>query len=373
MKILQVAEALHPSFGGIAEGVFQQGIELQKMGHTVEAMSAETDPVDRLDKIGVAHHKFVPEKEAWRWSKAMRRWCVDNVQRFDVVVLNGLWMGPLFEAGRACRKLQVPYVVMPHGMMDPYFQSTRKKRMVKKLYWAMAEGKSVRRSRGLFFTASAEQEKAESVYPISGVRSWVVGYGIRDPGRKAPLASSSDGAVKLLFMSRVHPKKGLDLVLQALPALPARVTLDVHGDGDDAYSRALRQRAAQLGLESRVRWHGFTTGEAKWAAIEACDAMILASRQENFGVIVAEALSVGRPALISCEVNIWQEVEKDGSGLAAACSVEGVKELVCRYAALDAEERTAMSERARAAFARRYRIETSAAAFAAALSEAASS
>lgn len=368
MKILQVAEAVHPSFGGIAEGIYQQGLELRLQGNQVDVVSGDSEPVQRLCQEGGSHFAFNPTQPKWRWSRELRNWLYQNVASYDIVVLNGLWMGPIYEAGRAARRAKIPYVVMPHGMLDPYFLRSPRQKAVKKLYWAMLEGKTMKGARGLFFTAQAEEEKARASYPLSGVRSWQVGYGIRDPERHPVESSTDEEGVKLLFMSRVHPKKGLDLAIEAMKGTPKDVSLDVCGDGDPHYCADLQRLAAPLG--GRVRWHGFTSGEEKWRKIEGCGAMILTSHQENFGVIVAEAMSCGKPVLISREVNIWREIVEDRAGLVCDDSVESARQMIEAFSRMPDEERIEMGRRARGSFLNRYTIQRSAARFEAALKEA---
>ena len=89
--------------------------------------------------------------------------------------------------------------------------------------------------------------------------------------------------------------------------------------------------AGQLGIADRVHWPGLIGGDVKWGALRACDALILPSHQENLGISVVEALAVGRPVLISHQVNIWQEIESDGAGLAEDDTLEGTVRLLCRW------------------------------------------
>jgi glycosyltransferase involved in cell wall biosynthesis len=373
MRILQVAELLSPQYGGIAEGVYQQAIELGELGHQCECLSADPEPVSRLPEVGAPHHAFLPHLKQWKWSPKLRPWLKANIGRFDIAVLNGLWMGPLHETARACQAKGVPYVVMPHGMMDPYFKSTRLKSAVKSLYWRLSEGKTVRGAKGLFFTTQEEEERAREAYPLDGVRSWQVGYGIRTPDRSSAFEkepkSTENGTLDLCFMSRIHPKKGLDLLFEALGQCPSHIKVTVCGVGDPEIEAGLREAAKSLG--PRVTWTGFVKGEEKWRLLESSDAMILPSRQENFGVIVVEAMSVRVPVLISREVNIWREVEGDGAGLTCPCSVEGIRDMICRFDTLSERERDVMGRKGQESFNQRFTIQKSVRSFVGALQEAA--
>lgn len=368
MKILQVAEAVHPSWGGIAEGIYQQGFELKKLGHCADVLTADVEEVSRIREYGGKHFWFPPKIKAWGWSPEIKKWLAANINNYDVVVLNGLWQGPLWEAGRACKKAGVPYVVMPHGMLDPYFLGSQKQKLVKRLYWRAAEGPNLQGAKGLLFTAEAEEQKARDSYPLKNVKSWQVGYGIADPDR-TPINNAESSGLKLLFMSRIHPKKGLEITLGALAKVNQDISLDICGSGDEEYVQKLKSEFSSLG--DRVRWRGFTSGENKWQTIEECDAMILTSHQENFGVIVAEAMSLAKPVMISKEVNIWREVEKDGAGLACEAESSSAKQMIEKFAAMSHKERLEMGAKARTSFLSRFTIQNSVAKFAKALEEAA--
>jgi glycosyltransferase involved in cell wall biosynthesis len=120
--------------------------------------------------------------------------------------------------------------------------------------------------------------------------------------------------------------------------------------------------AAQHGISDRVHWPGLIGGDVKWGALRACDAFILPSHQENLGVSVVEALSVGRPVLVGYPVNIWPEIENDGVGLAEEDTLAGIVRLLQRWFQLPTEERVAMAARARPCFAARFSMSRTAAA-----------
>jgi glycosyltransferase involved in cell wall biosynthesis len=116
----------------------------------------------------------------------------------------------------------------------------------------------------------------------------------------------------------------------------------------------LQRLAERLGISKRVHWPGLIGGDLKWGALRACDAFVLPSHQENFGISVVEALAAGRPVLISNQVNIWAEIESDSVGLVDDDTLEGTEHLLRRWLELPAAERDSMATRARSSFAARY-------------------
>jgi glycosyltransferase involved in cell wall biosynthesis len=126
----------------------------------------------------------------------------------------------------------------------------------------------------------------------------------------------------ILFLGRIHEKKGCDLLLRAWKEVLSsgmRNISDIHlvmaGPADHAYGAEMKELAGKLGIGTRVTWTGMITGDLKWGSLRAADAFILPSHQENFGVSVVEALACGVPVLISNKVNIWREIEEDNAGL----------------------------------------------------------
>jgi glycosyltransferase involved in cell wall biosynthesis len=132
------------------------------------------------------------------------------------------------------------------------------------------------------------------------------------------------------------------------------------GPDSDKLGDGLRALAHRHGVADRITWTGMLQGRLKWGALRAADVFALPSHQENFGVAVVEALSVGLPVLISQRVNIWREVVEDGAGLADADTARGMAALLMQWHALAAAERLAMRTRAIACYQRRFRMEAAA-------------
>jgi glycosyltransferase involved in cell wall biosynthesis len=163
-----------------------------------------------------------------------------------------------------------------------------------------------------------------------------------------------------LFLSRIHEKKGCDLLLQAF-ARVAAVEPDLHlvlaGPDQTGWVARLQALAEEQGIAGRVTWPGMLRNDMKWGAFYAAEAFVLPSHQENFGIAVAEALGCGLPALISDKVNIWREVESSGAGLVAPDTLAGTRELLEQWLALAPERRAAMGAAARELFMRRFTVD----------------
>jgi glycosyltransferase involved in cell wall biosynthesis len=220
----------------------------------------------------------------------------------------------------------------------------------------------------VFFTTDEERRLAHESFQPSQWNSVVVPYGITDPEIGVEAAElqvkafyeklpNLRGRHYLLFMGRIHEKKGCDLLIEAFAkqaALAPDLDLVIAGPDQTGMQKKLQHRAEQLGIGPRVHWPGMISGDTKWGALRGSDAFILPSHQENFGIVVVESLAVGRPVLISNQVNIWPDIESDGVGLVDDDTLEGTARMLNCWISLDESVRAKMREAARPAFTRRY-------------------
>jgi glycosyltransferase involved in cell wall biosynthesis len=163
----------------------------------------------------------------------------------------------------------------------------------------------------------------------------------------------------LLFLGRIHPKKGVDLLIEAFAVVASAdpsLQLVIAGPDQVGWQEALERQAEALGIGDRISWPGMLRGDLKWGAFHAAELFCLPSHQENFGIAVAEALACGLPVAIGEPVNISGEVAEAKAGLVHADTSEGTREALQQWLALDDAERRAMGERGLALSAQRFEI-----------------
>jgi glycosyltransferase involved in cell wall biosynthesis len=351
-------------------------VALARLGHETEIVSLDRpqDPwVRDLPTPLAAQGQFT---RRYGFSSRYLRWVSDHAGEFDVAIMHGIWNFSSVGARRALRRAGTPYAVFTHGMLDPWFrQAFPLKHMLKDVYWALFENRVLRDAACVFFTSEDERKLTRSLYPKATYNDAVVAYGTADApsdvGR--PFANwlpAVMGRPYLLFLSRLHPKKGCDLAIRAFASLAAAhpdLALVMAGPDQVGWASQLRRLAAELGVGERVHWPGMLTGDAKWAAYRGAEAFLLPSHSENFGIVVAEALACGLPVLITDKVNIWREVVAAGAGIVATDDVANVRAMLDRYLNLPMSERTAMKRSARACFTENFDIDRSAANLAARL------
>ena len=369
MKLLHVMPSCDPRGGGPLEGVRQRGLHLQTLGHAVELVTLDAPDEPFVKDFPLTVHAVGPARGGYRYCAALVPWLRANAPRYDAIVVNGLWQYHSFGAWRALKSLRVPYVVFTHGMLDPWFKREYPRKHLKKwFYWPWSDYRVLRDAKAVLFTSEEEKLQARKSFWLYRARERVVAYGTKAPPpdtsalRERFLSAHPRlrGRRHLLFLSRIHEKKGCDLLVRAFAQIAVRdpeLDLVVAGPDQTGWVSRLTELARELGVAERITWPGMLQGDLKWGAFYNAEAFVLPSHQENFGIAVAEALGCGRPVLISDKVNIWREVEEGNAGLVAADTLEGTIQLLSRWTALATVERRAMGTAARALFERRYTVE----------------
>ena len=369
MKLLHILSSVNPDGGGPTEGVRQRGIRLTEMGHTVEVVSLDAATEAFVNEFPLTVHALGPTKGSYRYCDKLVPWLLRHAREYDAVIVNGMWQYHSFGAWRALRKLRVPYFVFTHGMLDPWFKSAYPLKHFKKwLYWPWADYRVLRDARAVLFTSEEELLQARKSFWLYRAKEQVIAYGTRTPPADAPALREKfltahpelRGRRLLLFLSRIHEKKGCDLLVQAFAKVAATepsLHLVLAGPDQTGWVARLQELARTAGVAERITWPGMLRNDLKWGAFYSAEAFVLPSHQENFGIAVAEALGCGLPTLISDKVNIWREVESANAGLVAPDTAEGTLHLLEQWLSLPPVRRAAMAAAARDLFTRRFTVD----------------
>ena len=372
MNILQVISSADPAHGGVLEATRQTSLVLAQMGHHVEVASADGPGSPWLPDIGLTVHALGPPRTGYCYAAGMLPWLRANAARFDAVIVNGLWQHHGFAVRRALRGTPTPYFVYTHGMLDPWFKRTYPlKHLKKSLYWRWGEYRVLRDARAVLFTCEEEKLLARQSFALYRANEVVVSLGTAGPTGDAAAQEAAflsrhpelRGKRLLLFLGRIHAKKGCDLLVEAFTKVAAAapdLRLVMAGPDPSGLGVELARRADEAGAAGKIVWPGMLTGDVKWGAFRAAEAFVLPSHQENFGIAVAEALACGLPALISDKVNIWREVTGDGAGLVGEDTGEGTTRLLRDWLALAPEAQAEMRRSALRCFSERFEIRHSA-------------
>jgi glycosyltransferase involved in cell wall biosynthesis len=371
VKLLHVIPSLSPSTGGPAEALRHLAQAFGEIDVHVEIACQDDPAAAYLADFPVLVHANGPGIGTYGYSRKILRWLRQNMTRFDGVVIHGIWTFHGLATAMAANG-RFPYMVFTHGMLDPWFKRYYPLKHIKKcIYWP-AQYWVLRNAEAVMFTSALERDLAPQSFWPNRWKGLVVPYGTGEPPENTQAQADAwyarvpalRGRRYILFLSRIHEKKGCDLLIRAFARIAPRhpnIDLVIAGPDQMGLQRKLQQMAQKLGIAERIHWPGPLAGDAKWGAMRNCDAFILPSHQENFGVVVAEALACGRPALISNRVNIWPEIEQEGVGLIAPDTLEGTEELLSRWLSLSEPDRNVIIARTTEVFRRRYSMRTAAA------------
>lgn len=378
LRILRVVHTLRREAGGPSESVVRSSAALHALGHAIEIATADAPGTAAPEKARFVFHALGGFDAA-----TLGQWLRREHARFDAVIVQGLWQAG-WTVRQALANTKTPYLVFPHGMLDPWFaRAYPLKHLKKQLYWWWREGRVLRDAAAVCFTCEEERRLAQKTFTPYSARERVVAYGTAAPPtnhealRSAFTTQFPSLTTRrfILFLGRIHAKKGVQELINGyaqfrhrhanVPALviagPCEDT-DLleklqHQAGLNGLSQLdLREYPSAVQTQADLTWLPMLGNELKWGALLSAEAFMLSSHQENFGIAVAEALACGRPVLISDKVNIWREIDSARAGLIAADTADGVVDLLTRWAALSAEERLAMGTAAAACFAANFEV-----------------
>jgi glycosyltransferase involved in cell wall biosynthesis len=332
MRVLHVIPSISPRRGGPSAVIFPMVGALRARGIEVEIATSDEDAESSyLSSVPREQYYDVPVWYFSRWSPFFRplrdytysprfvAWLKRNVGSYDLIHVHAIFSHIPSMAMRVARESGVPYISRPLGQLGhwPLRQSAQRKR----LYLQWLEHRNLRDAGSLHFTSESERGEAAAVVSVD--RGAVIPHGIDLPEihpdararLRAELGLTSDQKA-VLFLGRLHAKKGLDLLVQALADLPEpRPVLLIAGEGD--HRGEIERLAIRMGVDRQLRWLGHVTGERKQLCLQGADLFALTSHHENFGVAVLEALAAGTPVLISNRVALADEIaEPVGHGRA---------------------------------------------------------
>jgi glycosyltransferase involved in cell wall biosynthesis len=366
MKILHIVSSANPRDGGPIEGIKQRALVLTAMGHQIEIATLD-DPSDPwISDISQKTYALGPSNGSYRFCPNLLPWLTENHKNYDACFVHGAWQYHGIGSWKALHNTSTPYFVFTHGMLDPWFQRQYPlKHLKKSIYWLYAEHKVLRDAAAVCFTSEDEKILARRSFRPYRVVEEVVAYGTNAPTGDADaqkeafrqICPETAGKSIYLFLSRIHEKKGCDLLIQAFAKFASQIP-DIHlvmaGPDKTELKPTLQKLANDLGIGDKISWPGMLSGEVKWGAFRSAEVFSLPSHQENFGIAVVEAMACGCPVLISNKVNIWREIEADGAGIVENDDLAGAERMLGRWNALTAPEKAQMREDAVASFKKRY-------------------
>lgn len=333
LKVAHLAPPFRLELGGVVRAVLDLAGEMSRQGHdiTLATWDATDAPQDwnngNPDTPRIL--KIDPPARLGKLTPNSIKLLTRLFKSCDAVHFHTPWEPSNIPAAKICRQLKIPYFVSIHGMLDDWSMSQRA--LKKRLFLALGARKMLENAAAVHCTAEAELTQSKRWYPNGrGVVVPLV-FDIapyRDlPGpelaRKAFDIDRSKPVV--LFLSRVHVKKGVHILVETAKLLTERgidAQFLIAGTGDEDYANQIKQQIASSNLESRVRMLGMVKGTEKLSLYQAADVFALPTSQENFGFVLPEALACMTPAITTKGVDIWPELEGSGSSVIAEQNAE---------------------------------------------------
>ncbi len=373
MRILHVNPTAGLAYGGPVVWVFEASAVLAEQGVksvllTADEPESEDIRLSPMETVGVGPGTM----GAFAKCDALPQWIEDHAKEFDVVVFHAIFTHSAWAGHKAAVRAGLPYVVFTHGMLDPWFnQQYPLKKIKKQLTWRTGPYPLLRDANRVIFTNEPEKRLAAESFSPFEVKPAVIRFGTGAPQFDQSAADSAllaampelEGRRYFLYLSRIHPKKGADILVDAYADVLGESDewrLVVAGPEEPGFGEGVRRRVKDRGLQDRILFPGLVRGDLKWGLLSRAEAFVLPSHQENFGIVIAESLAVGRPVFITPQVNIWEQVEQGGGGLVRPDTREGAAAMLRGWLEMAPEAQAEMSRRAKALFQSSFDVRQSA-------------
>lgn len=358
MKILHITPCYKPAYvyAGVIESVSRLCEGLVECGQEVDVytttangkteLGMQAGVVQDVDGVHVTYFKRVT-KDPTHVSPALWAHLWRNGHKYEAIHIHSWWNVLVIVSAWICILKGLKFIISPRGMLTDYiFNATRAttKKWLHRLVGRQALAQSV-----LHATVLAEYDECQKL--VSGWPGFILPNILYLPDIKIQKAPNE--SFTLLFMSRIHPKKGLELLFQAIAALPFDVTLKIAGSGDEAYLKVLKDYAYQLKITPKVEWIGWKNRDDKFVELMRSDCFVLTSHNENFANVVVESLHVGTPVIISEEVGLSSFIRENNLGWITRLDASAIREAIIA-AHSNAERREFVGRSGRAAVSKSF-------------------
>jgi glycosyltransferase involved in cell wall biosynthesis len=310
MKILMIIPSISNIWGGTTSSLknFYYGLtKLANVKCTIVSTYTQTEK-DEIDPklLNNSDFKlFETKSEGWRYSKKLKDYLKENLKDFDLVWIHAIWTGTSFFASRYAKKFRIPYIVTPHGMIEP--DALQRKGLKKKIYWSLIEKKVFDNASAIHCITDAEKTYSDN---LSKTRAFVIPNGISN---EIFLEKDYSNLNSISFIGRFHEKKALDLLLKSLVNFQ-NLNLIVAGGGEKDYEEYIYNLVKELKLENRVIFKGFANDKIKRKIFEQSLFLVLPSHTEGLSMVGLEAIMNSTPVLTTEKCN-FNEVHEYNAGL----------------------------------------------------------
>ncbi|MBX2848592.1 MAG: glycosyltransferase [Acidiferrobacterales bacterium] len=345
LKVLHIIPSISPLRGGPSKAVIDMVRSLNLAGVNAEIATTNDDGektfeiaaeniAQCIDYQGVPvrfFQRFSPNVSAIRefaYSTGFKKWLKTNISNYDVIHIHAIFSFCSTYAMTLARKRQIPYIVRPIGQLESWSLTQSKWR--KKLYLQIIESANLKGAGAIHFTAESEKKQALKTLSLDNSRVIPLGIDITKPIIDAKQQLQNQWALEehipiILFLSRLHPKKGIENLLNALSQLTEQPFYClIAGDGESTYKTTLIQLTSSLNLNEKCHFVGFVNGHNKSILLQGADLFALTSHSENFGIAALEAMAAGTAVMISKQVALSTLVDENKLGYTTSLETEEI-------------------------------------------------
>ncbi len=342
LKVLHVIPSIAPCRGGPSKAVIEMVSALRNINIDAEIATTNDNGLTTLDvNLGALinysnvpvrfFQRYSPHVSALRefgYSASFKTWLRAHIHDYDLIHIHAIFSYCSSIAMLIARKNKVPYVVRPIGQLEDW--SLAQSALKKNAYLVLLERANIERASAVHFTAQSERDQALRRFSV--INPAVIPLGI-NPAKPIPNAKAlafehwqvNPNTPCLAFLSRLHPKKGLEFLLHALAYVKEKQwQLIIAGSGDEDYIETLKDLCSALEITEQVRFVGFIDGDVKNILLQRADLFCLTSYSENFGIAVLEALASGTAALVSRDVALARKIEEHALGFICDLTVDDI-------------------------------------------------
>ncbi len=322
IKVLNIISSLNPIYGGTSSSTVDLSLALAKKGFEVDVVT--NDPIkstySNMELVKV--YNLGQGLGNYNFSLKLFLWLKKNKFKYDKFIFHGIWQ---FNTLIARYLLKNNFYVFTHGQLDPYFATEILKKIKKQIYWYLIEKGNLKKSKAILLTNENERELQKKTFVnTSGLKKKIAKIGIvgtilnKNKSKEilAQIFPKLKNKKYLLFLGRFHKKKGCEILLNSFKKIISAkkdIYLLMVGP-NNSYQNSLKILSKNLGLHNKVIWSDTLIKKQKWAVLKNAEAMVLSSHGENFGMSIAESLSMNVPVITTNKVNIHNILTKTKSG-----------------------------------------------------------
>ncbi len=350
VKLLRIISTLDPKYGGPSKAIIDNSLYLVSKGIKVDIITNDLKNSyfyknSKIKIINIGKKYFSKS-----FNPLLFFWILKNKHKYNRFIVHGIWELNTIVANLL---LKNNYYVFTHGQLDPYFQSEKLNTLKKKIYWFFIEQKNLINSKSLLLTSVNEKRLLNNTFVnTKNIKKTVVEYGIKKPKINIKkLEKKFYTSFKILrnkkfflYLGRFHKKKGCEILLKSMKMILSKnkkIYLLMAGPSND-YKTDLIKLSKKLGIEKNIIWSDFLKTDLKWASILRCEAMVLSSHGENFGISIIESLAMSRPVLITNKVNTANYIKKTSSGFVSDDKINGFYKILRNFIKLSNKSKMKM-------------------------------